>query len=431
LIVKRLIVPLALLATLAGGPAWAQKPESAKQDSIKSVTDTTKHEKVKERSSLDKKEVAAPRVDNIPINPDAKGFVSLPGTGGAEFRLGGYARLDMIRDLDPAGLTDLFVPATIPIGVGSQTKNFNLHVRQTRVSFELRRPSAMGRLRSYLEFDLYGPGTTTAPHLRHAYVQAANVLIGQTYSPFMDIDAFPATVDFEGPNSAAYITLPMLMYTRALNKNWTFAVAVTQPSSDVTLPTVTAIPVTPLPDLAFHPRYDGSWGHAQLGVVLRDLGYDDGTNTSRTFGFGLQGSAVIGLGSKTRDNFQLDGLYGQGIGRYINDLAGGGLDAAQDANGDITALPAYGGYVGFQHFWNAKWSSQAVAGVVQIDNSAGQGAAAFHQTQYYSINAVFQPTSVFSLGLEYLYGRNEQNDGQSAHAGRIQAGFQFYFYDGS
>ena len=222
----------------------------------------------------------------------------------------------------------------------------------------------------------------------------------------------------------------MIQYTKALNKNWTFAVALTQPSSDVTLPG-TAIPVSPLPDLAFHPRYDGSWGHAQLGVVLRDVGYEDGNTTSRTFAFGLQGSAVIGLGSKTRDNFQVDGMYGQGIGRYINDLAGSGLDAAQDASGDITALPAYGGYVGFQHFWNDKWSSQAVASVVQIDNSAGQGPAAFHQTQYYSINAVFAPTSVFNVGLEYLYGRNEQNDGQSDHASRLQAGFQFYFYDGS
>jgi len=303
-------------------------------------------------------------------------------------------------------------------------------VRQTRMSFELRRPSAMGRMRAYLEFDLYGPGTSTALHLRHAYVQAANLLVGQTYSPFMDIDAFPNTVDFEGPNSASYITVPEIQYTRAINDKWTFQIALAQPSSDVTLPGG-AVPVSPLPDLAFHPRYEADWGHAQLGVVLRDIGYDDGNTQARTFGFGLQGSAVIGLGKNTRDVIQLDGMYGQGIGRYINDLVGFGLDAAQDGAGDITALPAFGGYVGFQHFWNDKWSSQVVASILQVDNSAGQGPTAFHQTKYLSVNAVYSPTSVFSLGLEVLYGDNEQNDGASDHATRLQAGFQFYFYDGS
>ncbi|HSE46355.1 MAG TPA: DcaP family trimeric outer membrane transporter [Gemmatimonadales bacterium] len=428
---KRLLIALALTVML-GRAAGAQQPENVKQDSIKSAQqDTTRKATTKPRESMDKKEVAAPRVDNIPLNPDAKGFITLPGTGGAEVRLGGYARLDMIRDLDPAGATDLFVPSTIPIGGGPDTKNFNLHVRQTRMSFELRRPSAMGRMRAYLEFDLYGPGTSTALHLRHAYVQAANLLVGQTYSPFMDIDAFPNTVDFEGPNSASYITVPMIQYTRAINDKWTFQVALAQPSSDVTLPSAGAVPVSPLPDLAFHPRYEADWGHAQLGVVLRDIGYDDGNTQKRTFGFGLQGTAVIGLGKNTRDVIQLDGLYGQGIGRYINDLVGFGLDAAQDGAGDITALPAFGGYVGFQHFWNDKWSSQVVAGILQVDNSAGQGPTAFHQTQYYSVNAVWSPTSVFSLGLEVLYGDNEQNDGQSDHATRLQAGFQFYFYDGS
>ena len=426
---KRLLIALAL-TVLLGRPAWAQKPEDVKQDSIKSAQqDTTKKAKPKQRESLDKKEVAAPRVDNVPINPDAKGFITIPGTGGAEFRVGGYARLDMIRDIDPAGAADLFVPSTIPIGGGPDTKNFNLHVKQTRMSFELRRPSAMGRARAYLEFDLYGAGTTL--HLRHAYVQAANILVGQTYSPFMDIDAFPSTVDFEGPNSASYITLPELQYTKAINDKWTFQVALAQPSSDVTLPSAGAIPVTPLPDLAFHPRYDADWGHAQLGVVLRQVGYDDGNSQKRAFGFGLQGTAVIGLGKNTKDVVQLDGLYGQGIGRYINDLVGFGLDAAQDGSGDIKALPAYGGYVGFQHFWNEKWSSQVVAGYLAVDNSAGQGPTAFHQTQYYSVNAVWSPTSIFSLGLEVLYGHNEQNDGQSDHATRLQAGFQFYFYDGS
>ena len=50
--------------------------------------------------------------------------------------------------------------------------------------------------------------------------------------------------------------------------------------------------------------------------------------------------------------------------------------------GNIKALSACGGYVGLQHFWSEKWSSQAVASILVLDNFDGQGPTAFHQTQY-------------------------------------------------
>ena len=58
--------------------------------------------------------VAAPRINNEPLDPRFPGFFRLPGTS-TLLRIGGYAKTDFIYDLKPAGNIDSFIPATIPI----------------------------------------------------------------------------------------------------------------------------------------------------------------------------------------------------------------------------------------------------------------------------------------------------------------------------
>ena len=48
--------------------------------------------------------------------------------------------------------------------------------------------------------DFFGTNSTT-PKLRHAYGQAKNFLVGQTFSNFMDPDAGADTLDYQGPNA--------------------------------------------------------------------------------------------------------------------------------------------------------------------------------------------------------------------------------------
>jgi hypothetical protein len=46
------------------------------------------------------------------------------------------------------------------------------------------------------------------------YGQAWNLLVGQTFSNFMDIDAFPDVVDYEGPNGLVNKRQPQIRYTQ-------------------------------------------------------------------------------------------------------------------------------------------------------------------------------------------------------------------------
>jgi len=151
--------------------------------------------------------VAAARFNNVPLDPKYRGFFRLPGTQ-TMLKIGGYFKTDFIYDLKPAGNTDSFIPSSIPIPTVVGVNNATVSVRPTRLSLDFRIPSAtLGDVRFYLEGDLFGTNATT-PRLRHAYAQAKNLLVGQTFSNFMDPDGFPDTLDFQGPNGMVSIRNP-------------------------------------------------------------------------------------------------------------------------------------------------------------------------------------------------------------------------------
>src|SRR5262249_23691325 len=141
---------------------------------------------------------AAPRIDNAPLDPKFPGFFRLPGTQ-TFLKIGGYFKTDFIYDGKPAGDSERFIPSSFQTGLPG-VNNTTVSIRPTRLSLDFRVPvKALGDVRFYVEGDLFGSNATT-PRLRHAYTQAKNFLIGQTFSNFMDPDAGPDQLDFQGPN---------------------------------------------------------------------------------------------------------------------------------------------------------------------------------------------------------------------------------------
>src|SRR6266581_3237780 len=176
--------------------------------------------------------VAAARFNNVPLDHKYHGFFRLPGTE-TLLKIGGYFKTDFIYDLKPAGNTDAFVPSSIPIPTVVGVNNTTVSIRPTRLSLDFRVPTTnIGDVRFYVEGDLFGTNATT-PRLRHAYAQARNVLIGQTFSNFMDPDGFPDTLDFQGPNGMVSVRNPQLRYGLALTPSTTLYISVEKPSSDV------------------------------------------------------------------------------------------------------------------------------------------------------------------------------------------------------
>jgi len=138
---------------------------------------------------------AAARFNNVPLDPKYHGYFYLPGTQ-TLLKIGGYFKTDFMYDMKQAGNADEFIPSSIPVPGVQGVHNSNVSIRPTRLSLDFRIPTSQaGDVRFYVEGDFFG-STSTTPRLRHAYAQVRNLLLGQTFTNFMDPDAFPDTLDF-------------------------------------------------------------------------------------------------------------------------------------------------------------------------------------------------------------------------------------------
>jgi hypothetical protein len=246
----------------------------------------------------------------------------------------------------------------------------------------------------------------------------------------MDPDAFADTLDTQGANSGVSVRLPQARYSFGLGGGASASVSVEVPASSInfSIAGAPAEPTTPAPDGAFRFRNEWERGHIQLASVFRDLGVKlpNGIHES-TLGWGVNGTGGVAVDG--RDNIVLGLVYGHGIARYVGDTAGLGLDAApiSPTNLSLRALPLFGTYGSYQHYWAPALRSSATAGFVQVQNTAFQPANTYHKSFYSSVNLIWNPVGSFDLGTEFLYGRVEERSGASANDPRFQVTGRYTF----
>ncbi|HFF6190954.1 TPA: DcaP family trimeric outer membrane transporter [Stenotrophomonas maltophilia] len=379
------------------------------------------------RDSVADPSTAASRPDNAPspTDPELKGFFAIPGTE-TMIRLGGYAKLDAIADGRAAGDTEQFVTSSIPVGGPHRdVSHFDMHAKQTRFSFEARRPTSHGNLRFYLENDFFGSSDSYQFRLRHAYGQLGNTYAGYGYSTFMDADSLPDTLDFAGPGGAGYLLVAGIHHSFALGKGNSLTIAAEDPDAQLANTGDSDISADRFPDVSLVARMERNWGHLQLGAVARSLGYDGDGRSDRTFGGGLQLSGSFAVAERDLLLFGL--LGGKGMGRYTADLTGSGLDAAINADGRLKALPLYGGFFGYTHYWSEMWRSNLIYGELHMDDADALANDAFRRSRYGALNLIWSPAPSWTMGMELLYGQQQLQDGRSADTLRLQGSLQYSF----
>ena len=374
--------------------------------------------------------VAAPRYDNVPLDPKYHGFFRLPGTQ-TILKIGGYFKTDFIYDLKPAGNTDSFIPSSIPIPTVVGVNNATVSVRPTRLSLDFRVPSSkIGDVRFYVEADLFGTNATT-PRMRHAYAQAKNFLIGQTFSNFMDPDGFPDTLDFQGPNGMVSIRNPQLRYGLALSPSTTFYVSIEKPSSDITFktPQFSSQPNAPSPDGVIRLRQEFEGGHFQISGLFRSIAaFLPSGKSDSVFGWGL--NASLGVKTFDKDNVIFAVASGHGISRYLQDTSGLGIDAEPSSSTTIAATPAVGVEAAYQHYWLKNLRSSGVYSYAGVNNNSFAlfpSFTPFNHSNYTGANLIWNPFGSLNIGAEFLYGWVVRQDGQKANAPRIQFSAKYSF----
>jgi len=411
------------------GPTADPTVPPAPMESTSGTVQPVEASKVRDADAFADLQQAAPRADNAPLDPELKGFVKIPGTD-TMFKIGGSARIDGITDFENNGNPNQFLPSSIPVpgqigsdGGGRST----MHGKGTRISLEFRRPvGAEDSLRIYNEYDFFDDSASSSMkfRVRHFYGQAWNFLIGQTYSAFMDVDAFPDVVDYQGPNGIINRRQPQIRYTHPVYDDFgslqLFA-SVEQPESQIDTGTVGFQPgasnLSKVPDGVLGARWEGDAGHLQASSIFRELSYETANGPDdNVYGWGVSLSASLSIFDNDKLSAQV--TYGEGIGRYVNDLSGQSLDAAMD-NGDFEAIPVFAAMLGYTHRWTDEWRSTISGGYVQTDAPDSLGPYAVDNTVYGSVNLMWHPTSSFRMGLEYLFGRKETLDDSSADANRL------------
>ena len=388
---------------------------------------------VRNRANMQDQQQAAPRPDDLTLDPEYRGFTRIPNTS-VMIKFNAKPRTDVTFDTENSGDDNRFVTAKIPV-TGQDDKGgdprFNINAKGSQLRVDVRAPEVAGRPRFYYENDFYGSGGGEFPYrIRHLWGQYYNIIVGQTYSIFEDPDVWPDTVDYEGPNSAIFARRPLIRYLQPLNKEWQLNFGIEQPESEVDL---TGQPdeaksINNAPDGGVNARWEREGvGHVQLATILRSISVDDSDQGRQSkLGWGFNASGVFDTWGK--DSLQAQATYGHGLFRYSNDDFFNN-DAGFDKDGDLETIPYLGLMLGYTHHWAERWRSTVSGGYVHLDNTASQAGDAYHQTVYSSANLIFQYHRRLSIGVEALYGHKETKDGSDGDVARVTAALVYTIFD--
>ena len=344
--------------------------------------------------------------------------------------------------------TDVLRPTklpNVPNQFGPNGQSF-FSVKQTRFGVKTSTPTSFGDLKTIFEFELFGTGVDagqTTFRLRHAWGEMGHFGAGQTWSPFMDIDVFPNSIEYWGPNGMVFFRNVQFRWTPVKTAHDIFMIAAERPgasadqgiySGRIELGNIT--PQFILPDLSLQGRFTREWGHFQIASIFRRIAWEDNNATPKlnfsgsAFGWGVHGSTNIKMGQNTTAKMSL--IYGHGVQNYMND-APVDIGVQNNFSNPITPLkgvplPMLGAVAFVDHNWSPKFSSTFGGSMLNIWNSDAQSATDFHQGYYALTNLLYYPIKNVMAGGEFQYGRRVNfRNGYNFNDYRLQFSFKYNY----
>jgi hypothetical protein len=317
-------------------------------------------------------------------------------------------------------------------------------VRQSRLGVRSTTPTDFGDLKTQFEFELFGVGVDegqTTFRLRHAWGELGAWGAGQSWSPFMDPDVFPNSMEYWGPTGMVFFRNVHLRYT-PLQGTHTLMFALERPGASgdqgvyenrIELDGIKAR--FPLPDFSTAYKYTAGWGYARVAGMIRRINWDDTLDDA----FDLSGDATgwgINLSSNLKptanDTIRLQFVFGEGIQNYMNDSP---VDIAIENQLNNAVAPLRGvampiiGIVAFlDHTWNSQFSTTVGYSMQDNDNTEAQAPDAFRRGQYALGNVWYYPAPTVGAGAELQWGRRENfSDDFSSDGIKVQFSFKYNF----
>ncbi|WP_369984267.1 DcaP family trimeric outer membrane transporter [Thalassolituus sp.] len=340
-----------------------------------------------------------------------------------EFSFGGFIKMDaMLSTYSDGNVADglgreFYIPSTIQPGVEPDTTELDMTARTSRFNFKTVTDVADGKsVTSFIELDFEGTGgnevvsNSYGPRLRHAFIKYDGLLIGQTWSNFMNVGALPESADFIGPSeSTVFIRQAQVRYTMG-----DLAIALENPQTtgagdsgdNGMIPDITA-------------SYKIKAGDADLvaAALVRQLTYDgpaeDDDATTMGYGVNLSGKVMIG-----KDDLKFSATMGKGVGRYV------GLGAVADASlvgDDLETSETTAAFIAYRHHWNSEWRSSVVYGMLSADydDDATFASAPVTDASSVRVNVMRSPVKKLTYGAEFSTATVEREGGDEASMNRL------------
>ena len=365
--------------------------------------------------------------------------------GTSQFEVYGFAMLDMgyqTKQNDPAWF-DVLRPTKLPSSPKQfgEDGRFYSSVRQTRFGVKTSTPTEAGEFKTQFEWELFGVGVDagqTTIRLRHAYGELGQFGAGQYWSPFMDIDVFPNSVEYWGPNGMAFFRNVQFRWMPMKGESF-LTIALERPGASAdagvfseTIQRQNVQGRFPLPDLSAEYRRAMGFGYVEGAAIVRQINWDDTDPAPPN----LSGDAV-GWGFNLSSNIKmlkgttrLSVVYGEGIENYMNDapvdVAVESRVAAQDTIAG-KALPVTGISLFHDLTWNERWTSTLGYSRLDIDNTNGQSLDAFKTGQYALANLMYHPVKNVMMGGEVQWGDRENKGGFTSDDFRVQFSAKYSF----
>jgi hypothetical protein len=296
-------------------------------------------------------------------------------------------------------------------------------VRQSRLGVKSYFPTELGELKTTFEFELFGVGPDagqTTFRLRHAYGELGQFGAGQTWSPFMDIDVFPNSLEYWGPTG--------MVFFRNVQVRWMPIQGDTRATIALEKPGASADPGEvrsglednrvqtrfPAPDVSGEFHFGQPWGYVEAAGIVRYIQWDDLNEdndedvSGDAIGWGINLSTNIKTGEMGTLRGQV--VYGEAIQNYMNDAP---VDLAAVATDDPLKpidgepLPVLGVVAFYDLNWNAKWSTSFGYSLIDIDNVEEAADETFDKGHYALVNLLHYPTKNLMVGIEGQYGKRE------------------------
>lgn len=436
---KTIAAAVAAVCMAAAAPAYSGEVEDLKA-SMKKMMERIEQLEKQQKTQAAVKAAPAAVPANVVVAGDLPNSIKVPGTN-TSIRVYGYAQLDATYDFkgrnsDPDGMDWASFVAAQPLDksvVGQRKNQFYTTMKTSRLGLETSTPINGNNLRVKIEGDFNAPnyyqgeGQTNSVlfRLRHAFGEYNNLLIGQTWSNFLDLGSFADTVDFNGPGAVPLIRQPQIRYTVPLSTG-KLALSLENPQSialGVSAPNVNS---DRRPDVTANFTTTFKDGHFSARVAT--LNYHTDTQSKQGYALGIGGSYKLS-GSDTVVA-QVNG--GKGIGRYMLNSF---LQGANEVGGQIQLWKAVGGHVGYTHAWNEKTRSNLIYAYTKFSGSSAlealSSAGAYEPNkniQEVAINTFWSPYKNTELGLEYAWGQRETFAGDKGTQSRVNATARFSLF---